>query len=144
MRPPPGPPYTRDGLGAVTYHTGAPVGLCRHRKRRPAVAARWPALSDKHPAGTSSGAWDHAETQAEAEVEAVVRAAAGRLVLLYLPPYRPWLNPIEMRWRQFRREVTHCAWFASLDALLHAAQAFFDRDNQAPARVLSLIGAHAA
>ena len=35
-----------------------------------------------------------------------VRAAAGRLVLLYLPTYSPWLNPIEMLWRHFRREVT--------------------------------------
>ncbi len=30
-------------------------------------------------------------------MEAVVRAVAGRLVLLYLPIYSPWLNPIEMR-----------------------------------------------
>lgn len=42
-----------------------------------------------------------------AEVEAVVRGAAGRLALLYSPTYSPWLNPIEMLWQQFRREVTH-------------------------------------
>jgi transposase len=29
------------------------------------------------------------------EVEAVLRRAAGRVVLLYLPTYSPWLNPIE-------------------------------------------------
>jgi transposase len=73
--------------------------------------------------------WDNADTHADDDVEAVVRAAAGRLVLLYLPTYSPWLNPIEMLWRQFRREVTHGEPFASLEALLKAAHAFFDRYN---------------
>ncbi|GJE53445.1 hypothetical protein GOFOIKOB_6524 [Methylobacterium tardum] len=57
----------------------------------------------------------------------MLRAAAGRLVLLYLPAYSPWLNPIEMLWRQFRREVTHCELFASMDALVEANQASFGR-----------------
>jgi hypothetical protein len=30
-------------------------------------------------------AWDHATTHQDEEVEAVVQAAAGRLVLLYVP-----------------------------------------------------------
>jgi hypothetical protein len=42
------------------------------------------ALVDKQPTGTIYVAWDHADTHADDEVEAVVRAAAGRLVLLYL------------------------------------------------------------
>jgi putative transposase len=49
-----------------------------------------------------------------------------------------------MLWRHFRREVTHGELFASLDALLKAVRAFFDRDNQSIERVLSIIGAHAA
>ncbi len=73
----------------------------------------------------------------------MVRAAAGRLVLLYLPTYSPWLNPIEMLWRQFRREVTHNELFQTVKSLLAAAQDFFDRYNQKPARMLSVIGAHA-
>jgi putative transposase len=40
------------------------------------------------------------------ELQAVVRAAASRLVLLCWLIYIPWLNPIEMLWRHFRREVT--------------------------------------
>jgi hypothetical protein len=39
----------------------------------------------------------NAGTHEHDEVEIVVRAAAGRQVLLYLPTYSPWLNPIEMR-----------------------------------------------
>jgi putative transposase len=89
-------------------------------------------------------AWDNADTQAEDAAAAVVRAAAGRLVRLYLPTYSPWLNPSEMRWRHFRREVTQCELLASVDALRKAAHAFFERDNQSTERVVSIIGAHAA
>jgi transposase len=144
MIPTPGQPYKRDGLGAVNYHTGETVGLCRRRKRRREVAELLQALVDKHPTGTIYVAWDNADTHADDEGEALVRAAAGRLVLLYLPTYSPWLNPIEMLWRQFRREVTHGELFDSLEALLKAAHAFFDRYNQGPHYVLSIIGAYAA
>jgi transposase len=144
MIPTPGQPYKRYGLGAVNYYTGETVMLFRRRKRRQEVADLLQAVVDQHPTGTIYMAWDNADTHFDDEVEAVVRAAAGRLVLLYLPTYSPWLNPIEMLWRQFRREVTHCELFASLDALLQAAHAFFDRYNQCPPRVLSIIGAHAA
>ena len=72
-----------------------------------------------------------------------VRAAAGRLVLLYLPTYSPWLNPIEMLWRHFRREVTHNELFPTVKALLAAAREFFERYNQEPYRILSVIGSHA-
>ena len=46
--------------------------------------------------------------------------------------------------RQCRREVTHGERFPRLAALLQAAQAVFDRDNQSTARVLAIIGAQAA
>ena len=131
-------------MGAVNDHTGDTVGLFRRRTRRREVAEWLQAVVDRHPTGTIDIAWDHADTHADAEIEAIVRAAAGRLVLLSLPTYSPWLNPIEMLWRHFRREVTHGELFVSLDALLKAAHAFFDRYNQDTDRVLSIIGAHAA
>jgi putative transposase len=74
--------------------------------------------------------------------EVVVRAAAGRLVLLYLPTYSPWLNPIEMLWRHFRREVTHCELFVSVQTLIAASLDFFRRYNSHPQKVLSIIGSH--
>ena len=135
MMPPPGPPYTRDGLGAVNDHTGDTVVRFRRRNRRKEVADMLQALVDHHPTGTISVAWDHADTHAADEVEAVVRAAAGRLVWLSWPTYRPWLTPLARRWRQFRREVTHGELLASVDALWKAAHAFFARDNQGTARV---------
>ncbi len=74
----------------------------------------------------------------------MVRAAAGRLVRLYLPTDSPWLTPLERLGRQCRRDVMHCERFAALEARLNAAHVFFDRGNQGPHRVLSIIGAHAA
>ena len=115
--------------------------LFRRRKRRREIAELLQALVDKHPAGRVYVAWDNANTHQDEEVDAVVRGAAGRLVLLYLPTYSPLLNPIEMLWRHFRREVTHCELFESVKALLSAAQDFFDRYNLCPQRILSVIGA---
>lgn len=141
MIPTPGQPTKRYGIGAVNYHTGETVMLFRRRKRRKEIAELLKALLHKHPSGTVYVAWDNATTHEDDEVEAVLRGAAGRLVLLYLPTYSPWLNPIEMLWRHFRREVTHCELFENVKALVAAAEDFFDRHNQLPKRILSVIGA---
>jgi hypothetical protein len=47
-----------------------------------------------------------------------------------------------MLWRHYRREVTHCELFESIDALLAATQEFFARCNLAPQRTRAIIGAH--
>ena len=41
-------------------------------------------------------AWDTCNTHEDCEGEAVVRGAARRRIVLCLPIYNPWLNPIEM------------------------------------------------
>ncbi len=144
MIPTPAQPHRRYGIGAVNYHTGETVVHFQRRKRRKEVAQLLEALLAKHPTGTIYVAWDNASTHEDDEVEEVVRAAAGRLVLLYLPTYSPWLNPIEMLWRHFRREVTHCELFASVKALIAAAADFFTRYNRDPRQTLSVIGAKPA
>ena len=144
MIPTPGQPKKHYGIGGVNYHTGETVVLIRKRKRRPQIAEFLQTLLDKHPHQLIYVAWDNYICHQDKEVEAVVRGAAGRLVLLYLPTYSPWLNPIEMLWRHFRREVTHCELFDTVKALLQATQEFFDRFNQMPERVLSVIGSNAA
>jgi len=47
-----------------------------------------------------------------------------------------------MLWRHFRREVTHCHLFESLQTLVQAALDFFERHNHVPIRILSVIGHH--
>jgi putative transposase len=142
MIPTPGQPKKHYGIGAVNYHTGETVVIFRRRKRRPQIAEFLQRLVDKHPYETIYVAWDNVNTHQDDEVEAVVRSAAGRLVLMYLPTYSPWLNPIEMLWRHFRREVTHCELFETVKLLLQASKDFFDRFNQTPEQVLSIIGAN--
>jgi len=141
MIPTPGQPKVHYGLGAVNYHTGETVVIIRRRKRRKEVAELLEALLEKHPQETIYIAWDNARTHQDEEIEAIVRAAAGRLILLYLPTYSPWLNPIEMLWRHFRREVTHCELFLTLKDLISASYDFFNHYNQVPDKTLSLIGA---
>ena len=45
------------------------------------------------------------------------------------------------RWKR-RREVTHCALFQTVKALIEAAYDFFARYNRCPEQVLSITGAH--
>lgn len=142
MSPTPAQPKKWYGLGAVNYHTGETIVPIRRRKRRSETAELLQTVLDQHPTRTVYVAWDNASTHMDAEVEAVVRGAAGRLVLLYLPTYSAWLNPIEMLWRHFRREVTHWELFETMAKLVTAAYDFFARYNQTPERVLSIIGAH--
>ncbi len=142
--PHPAQPQKRYGIGAVHYHTGETLVLIRRRKRRREIAELLEALLEKHPRGKVYVAWDNSNTHEDEEVEAVLRGAAGRLVLLYLPTYSPWLNPIEMLWRHFRREVTHCELFPTVKALIAAAHAFFERYNRRPRDVLSIIGSDPA
>lgn len=141
MIPTPRQPYKRYGIGGVNYHTGESVVIVRRRKRRAEIAELLELLLVKHPHETIYVAWDNANTHEDDEVEAVVRGAAGRLILMYLPTYSPWLNPIEMLWRHYRREVTHCELFESVKALVEATLDFFNHYNQTPDKVLSIIGA---
>jgi transposase len=141
MIPTPHQPERHYGIGGVNYQTGECVVLLRRRKRRQEIAEFLQHLLDHHPHETIYVAWDNVSTHQDQQVDAVVRAAAGRLILFYLPTYSPWLNPIEMLWRHFRREVTHGELFASITALLDAALDFFDRYNLMPTKVLSIIGA---
>ncbi|HJY84818.1 MAG TPA: transposase [Candidatus Binatia bacterium] len=128
-------------MGAVNYHRGETVVLFRPPKRRKEIAEVLQALLAKHPEETLYLAWDNATTPEEEDGEAVVRSAAGRLVLLSLPTDSPWLNPLEMLWRHLRREVTHGELFTSVKMLVTAAQDLFARYNHCPQQVLSIIGA---
>jgi putative transposase len=141
MLPTPGQPTKRYGIGAVNDPTGETGGLFTPHQRRRESAALLHALLETPPAETRDVAWDNATTQEDDEGEAGVRSAAGRLVVLYLPPDSPWRNPIDMLWRHWRREVTQCALCESVKALVAAAQDCFARYNRGPERILSVIGA---
>ena|SRR5688572_11708051 len=144
MIPTPGSPKHCYGIGAVNYFSGETVVLFRARKRRIEMVELLQALLDKHPTGRIFVAWDNASTHRRGAIADLLPAAKGRLVLLYLPTYSPWLHPIEMLWRHFRRQVTHCEFFVSLAHSIEAANSFFARHNQAPHLTLSIIGSHSS
>jgi transposase len=144
MIPTPGKRDGYYGIGAVNYFTGETVVQFQSHKRRKEMALLLRALLAKHPTGTIYITWDNANTHRNEDVQQVIDEAAGRMILLYLPTYSPWLNPIEMLWRYFRLQVTHCELFVTKQALLVAAQHFFDRYNQYPHELLSVIGSHSA
>ena len=57
---------------------------------------------------------DNARYHKAHELKAYLEEVKDRLELLFLPPYSPDLNPIEMVWRETRREVTNNRYFTSL------------------------------
>jgi len=48
-----------------------------------------------------------------------------RLILFFLPPYSPDMNPAESLWKNLRREVTHNYFFEKLSLLGKAITLFF-------------------
>ncbi len=122
MIPTPGQPDKSYGIGAVTI-TPAKRSCCSiAASAAQEIAQLLEALVEKHPTGPSMSPRITPVRMKIMRVEAVVRAAAGRFVLLSLPTSSPWLTPIEMLWRHFRREVTHGELFETKPALLEAAQ----------------------
>lgn len=138
--PTPGVATRRYGIGAVNWHTGHTVVMVRQHKRRMECAELLEELLRHHPDKHVYVVWDNCATHSRGDIDKVVNRANGRLSLLYLPTYSPWLNPIEMLWRNWRREVTHCELFETIDALVDATYDFFDRCNRSLHKVLSIIG----
>jgi hypothetical protein len=93
MIPMPGQPKIHYGLGSVNYHTGETVVIIRRHKRRQEVVELLQALLDKRPKETIFVAWDNFPAHQDDEVEAIVRSAAGRLVLLSLNYLQPLVEP---------------------------------------------------
>jgi len=140
----PGKPAKHYGIGAVNYHTGENLVIFRKHKKRIQIAEFLRMLLAKNPGKRVTVVWDNVYTHKDGEVEQVELEFPNRLKLLYLPTYSPWLNPIEMLWRHYRREVTHCELFHTPQKLIEASERFFESYNTKPAKTLSIIGAYAA
>lgn len=85
--------------------------LLRHRSR----ARRMVIVLD-------NAAYHHATS-----LRALLRRYRRVLTLLFLPPYSPQLAPIERLWKLARRLATHNRYFATLDELVAAVSARFQR-----------------
>ena len=58
--------------------------------------------------------WHHAKS-----IQKYVEEHEDRIVLLFLPPYSPDLNPIERVWRITRKHCTHNRYFSTVDDLIN-------------------------
>lgn len=55
-----------------------------------------------------------------------IRTLDGKIIILFLPPYSPELNPIERVWKLVRRTTTHNRYFVSLDELAGSVEDLFE------------------
>ena len=130
------------GIGAVNYYTGETVMITREHKCKFDIGVFLRALLAHHETGTIYLTWDNSYTHFGGDIETILKEANGRLVLLYLPTYSPWLNPIEMLWRSMRYGVTHCELFETIGDL---ETAFLDYFATTPKEtVRNVIGSKAA
>ena len=60
------------------------------------------------------------------------------IVLDFLPPYSPQLNPIDRVWKQTRQKSTHNRYFPTLSDLVQAVQVQFSRWSQPNATLVKL------
>ncbi len=73
-------------------------------------------------------------------VLALLAAASDQIELVTLPTYSPQLNPVERFWKHLRRNVTHNAFFQTIDRLLEAVTRFFRDMAACPQTVRSVAG----
>jgi hypothetical protein len=136
-------PTQRSGFGAVTDHTGEAVVLFRRHQLCHEIAQVRAAAPEQHPTSAVRVAWDNVSTHEDGVVDDFVRPAARCLAPTSWLSDCPWLNPIEMRWRHFRRAVTHSDLAGSMADLVVASGDLFARQDQHPHRILLGIGSRA-
>ncbi len=69
------------------------------------------------------------------------RAQGGRLELIYLPTYSPWLMAMERVWKDMRSKVTHNHPFGAMEEVSQRWREWAEEHRQHPEGVLRLIAA---
>jgi transposase len=120
------PDRARRVIGALDALTGRLFARQRARATAAALAGFFRALAAAYPgAERVYVALDNWPVHFH---PAVLAALPARVVLLRLPTYAPWTNPIEKAWRKLRQEVRHLHDSADDWAGLQAAvQGWLDR-----------------
>jgi transposase len=128
-------------IGALDAATGRLFCWQRSDARRAVLARYYRALAAAYPgAETIYVAQDNWPVHFHPDVLA---ALPPRVVLLRLPTYAPWTNPIEKAWRKLKQEVLHMHPFADDWAGLQAAvQRWLDRHDRACPDLLRYVGLH--
>jgi putative transposase len=113
----PGNSEKRYCFGAVDYHTGESYFRLSRRKDSATFVLFLKQLMNQ----TSKKfiiVLDNYSIHKTKAVRDFVEQHADRLKLVFLPTYSPWLNPIELFWRQLKRRVLANRFFESIVAQL--------------------------
>ena len=71
-------------------------------------------------------------------VDEFVKSACGEIRLVYLPPYTPQLNPIEIQWRVLK-DMLAGRYFGSTDDLIRAITNLIDSGQMKPVRLMNYL-----
>lgn len=81
---------------------------------------------------------DNASYHHAADVQAFLSLLQARVMVIWLPPYSPDLNPIERFWLFLKNEVCANCLYPSLPVLQSAVDLFFGAQNDPTSRRFSL------
>lgn len=130
--------------GAVDVVTGRTVHLLHRRRnnvgfrRLLAAIARIYQLAE-HPNRKLILFVDNDRAHSARQVTHLLSKYEGRILIEWLPPYSPELNPQEDIWQHMRRRVTHNHYFETIEALTGAVEEFHQQLDESPEYVLKLI-----
>ena len=80
---------------------------------------------------------DNASCHRSEKVSRFIESTGGDIVLVFLPPYTPQLNPIEVQWRELKRLLAgQC--FHSLEDLRDAIETIVDREMK-PVKIMAYL-----
>mgnify|MGYP002154997228 CR=1 FL=1 len=139
--PTPGVNQKRYVFGAADVHFGRVLWRVARRKRSREFCKFLRQLLREMPDERIVLIVDNYSIHKTAAVDKVVQEAEGRLTLVFLPTYSPWLNSIELLWRHAVRAVLNNHFYPSLKATLRAVWAAFTQLAQRPDLVLQVLGA---
>ena len=80
---------------------------------------------------------DNAFCHRSEKVNRFIGSTVGDIVLVFLPPYTPQLNPIEVQWRELKRLLAGRR-FHSLEDLRDAIEAIVDREMK-PVKIMAYL-----
>jgi transposase len=83
---------------------------------------------------------DNARIHRSEKVQGFLRQNAGRILLMYLPPYSPNLNPIERLWKWLKQQVIANVFHPTKASIEEAVGAFLSEIAQMPQAVLRRLG----
>lgn len=127
--PAPGSPQHLHVFGAYNWHTGHVSHLSSTRKNSETFITFLEHLLQQHPRRKLILVLDNASYHRSKAVQAALSHWQDRLILLWLPKYSPFLNPIERFWLHFKQLAVANRLHLTLDALRLTVERVMTQQN---------------